>query len=54
MLNVDYHIDTTVLLLYVDKRSYTLVVMEVADENIQRFTVELEFVQCLANPEYLN
>ena len=30
------------------------VVMEVADENIQRFTVELEFVQCLANPEYLN
>lgn len=30
------------------------VVMEVPDENMQRFTVELEFVQCLANPEYLN
>ena len=28
--------------------------MEVPDENMQRFTVELEFVQCLANPEYLN
>ena len=30
------------------------VAMEVSDENTQRFTVELEFVQCLANPDYLN